>query len=233
LALFEKIQSLKELRKARPGGILTIYLDTDRSKPEQQHGQWKVKLKNGLKKLEEYLMAQKATEERNRFAALAKKVEREILQLQRNHQKSLILFASDDLDLWELEILQVEVTSEFHWEEEVVLDQLEMINQEHPPCGMIVAQTDQVRILDIALGQVLDEINFVRDSDTEEWMEPKQLKPRLQKEAEKRGWKSVYFVGEPSVIDPLKSSLKHLPVMHTVPKNLKTESSHDLLGKVM
>jgi CII-binding regulator of phage lambda lysogenization HflD len=130
LALFEKIQSLKGLKKAKPTGILTVYLDTDRSKPEQQHGQWKVKLKNGLKKLEEYLDAQNATEEKNRFAALAKKVEREILHLQRNHQKSLLLFASDDLELWEIEILQVEVKNEFHWEEEVVLDQLETINQQ-------------------------------------------------------------------------------------------------------
>lgn len=169
MALFEKIQSLRGKERSRPGGILSIYLDTDRSKPENLNGKWKVILKNGLKKLEEYLGAQRAEEEKIRFSKLANKVEKEINHLQRDHQKSLILFASDDLELWEIEILQVEVKDGFHWEEKVVLGQLESINEQHPPCGIILAQMDEIRVVDTALGQVLDDFKYEWEVETEDW----------------------------------------------------------------
>lgn len=249
MALFKKIQFLKQVTKEKPDGILSIYLDTDRSKPEQQNGQWKVRLKNGLKKLEEYLEAQNALEEKNRFKKLIKKVEKEIYQLQREHQKGLILFASSDLALWELEILQVEVQNEFHWEAQPALEQLQTINLKHPPSGLILAHQNQVRVLDTALGQVLDELDYQWHMEMEDWAdfkgptassgnqnisrEYKKLFPKLLQESKDRNWKAVYLIGDSSLIDSFKPIFDHLSQLYIVPKNLKDKSAHDLLAEVM
>lgn len=51
-------EELRQLRKQRcEGGCLTIYLNTDQSIRNQKKGEWKIRLKNGLKKLEEYIAA--------------------------------------------------------------------------------------------------------------------------------------------------------------------------------
>lgn len=169
MALVSKIQRLQRIARTKPGGILSIYLDTDRSTPEQQKGQWKVRLKNGLKKLEEYLSAQGASLEKSNFKALAKKVKKEIEACQREHQKGLILFASDDLELFEMEIVQVKVENEFHWEKQPITSQLEEINQKYPCSGMILAHADHIRVVETCLGQVEDEFGYQWEIDTEDW----------------------------------------------------------------
>lgn len=249
MALLEKIDLLNMVEKKKPEGILSIYLDTDRSKQEQQHSQWKVRLKNGLKKLEQYLEAQQAMEEKNHFKRLVKKVEKEIQLSQRKHQKGLILFASSDLSIWELQFLQVEVNNEFYWDTRPALEQLYRISETYPPAGLIVAQQNKIRLLDACLGQIKADIHYLWDNKQEKWvrnpgeldnapvlLHPRQLKkliPHLQIEASLRGWQAVYLIGEPSLIDLLKQALAHIGSIHVIQKNLSAKSAHELLAQVM
>lgn len=237
------------MEKKKPEGILSIYLDTDRSKLEQQHSQWKVRLKNGLKKLEQYLMAQQAIEEKSNFKKLVKKVEKEIQLSQREHQKGLILFAASDFSVWELEFLQVEVNNEFYWDRRPALEQLQTIMDNYPPVGLIVAQQNQVRLLDVCLGQINADIHYLWDRQQEEWKRnlkeqdypsalhnPRQLKkliPQLHIEANLRGWKAVYLFGDPPLVDLLKQALTNIRNVYVIQKNLKSKSAHELLAQVM
>lgn len=51
------IKKLENLHLHAPDKMLTVYLNTDRSDPDQQGGEWKIALKNGFNRLEEYLKA--------------------------------------------------------------------------------------------------------------------------------------------------------------------------------
>lgn len=60
------MNKLENLSLQKPDKLLTVYLNTDRSDPDQQGGEWKIALKNGFNSLVEYL--ESAPEERERLA---------------------------------------------------------------------------------------------------------------------------------------------------------------------
>jgi hypothetical protein len=52
MTLLKELQQLKD--QYCEEGVLTIFLNTDQTSNDQQKGEWKIRMKNGLKKLEEY-----------------------------------------------------------------------------------------------------------------------------------------------------------------------------------
>lgn len=57
MALSQLLEDLIDFKAEKSNQVLTIYLNTDRSDPNQQKGEWRIRLKNGLKRLEQYIIA--------------------------------------------------------------------------------------------------------------------------------------------------------------------------------
>jgi protein required for attachment to host cells len=149
--------------------VLSVYLNTDRSNQDQQKGEWKIRLKNGLRKLEEYLEASSNDEPLKNYQKIKKKVEKEIQGNQTNLQKSVVIFASEDKDLWSVHYLQLPVETQFHWESSPVTDQLEKLQEEYPTAGIVLTNMDEIRIIDTALGEVNDTRTYTFDPEVEKW----------------------------------------------------------------
>ncbi|QDP41184.1 hypothetical protein FN924_13900 [Radiobacillus deserti] len=69
-----------------PKKVLSLYLNTGLSQSNQQDGE--IRLKNRFKKLEEYI------------ESLQKAVETEIYNNERDFSRSMMIFATDDQEVW-------------------------------------------------------------------------------------------------------------------------------------
>lgn len=165
MALRKVINELKNLENEDK--VLTVYLNTDRS--ECQSGSWKIKLKNGLKKLEEYIYLSSNEEEVKGYKKLKKRVEKTIKDAATNLQKSVIIFASNKDKLFSVHFLQVAVETEFYWEDEPKLAQIEKIQNTYPTSGVIIANEDEITLMHSELGG-LDAVNkFAFEAYTDDW----------------------------------------------------------------
>lgn len=170
MTLTNELQSLDKFKCPDEKCVLTVYLNTDPAHPDQQKGEWKIRLKNGLKKIEEYLEASSENkDELKSYKKLSKKVQDEIHDNQKNFQKSVVLFASEEQDLWSVHYLQIPVETNFYWEDSPQLAKLKEIESEYPKAGIIMPNNHEVRIIDTSLGEVNDEWLYEFDSGKEEW----------------------------------------------------------------
>ncbi|WP_078551541.1 VLRF1 family aeRF1-type release factor [Bacillus alkalicellulosilyticus] len=144
-------------------GVITIYLNT------VQEDQWRIRLKNGLKKLEQYIQLSGNEEEVKHFKKVKKKVAAKIKGHKTKMERGLLLFASADGRLLDMKTIPIEVDTEFHWEEKPVLDQMKLIDENYPRTGIIVVQQHDVLALDVDLGEVLDEMHYSYEIEEDEW----------------------------------------------------------------
>ncbi len=147
--------------------ILTMYLNTDRA--ECQNGSWKIKLKNGLRRLEEYIVISGNDHELKQFKKLKKAVEKLLVNSSTRLQKGIVLFASNEDDLFSVHFLQVPIETEFYWEEKPQLKQLEKIQVSHGTSGVIVANEDELILMHSELGELVTMKQFTFEPDTEDW----------------------------------------------------------------
>src|SRR5690554_4181193 len=138
MGLAEDLENLKQFQCSQGKCVLSVYLNTDRSEKSQQQGEWKIRLKNGLKRLEEYLIASGNENELKSYQILKEKVNKEILGNQTRLMKSVIIFASEEQNLWSVHYLQLPVNTSFNWEKTPVLDQLETLQLTFPKSGIIL-----------------------------------------------------------------------------------------------
>ncbi|WP_026690953.1 VLRF1 family aeRF1-type release factor [Alteribacter aurantiacus] len=169
MALAKELESLKEFQCPEGKCVLSVYLNTDRANQDQQKGEWKIRLKNGLKKLDEYLDSSGNEKQLKNYRKIKSKVEKEIQGNQTNLLKSVIIFGSEEGDLWSVHYLQLPVETSFHWESHPVVDQLEALAKQYPKSGIVLTNMDEVRILDTALGEVTDTRTYTFDPETENW----------------------------------------------------------------
>lgn len=169
------VGNLKKLEKSHPGGILSIYLNTDRSTSKHASSDWKTYLKSGLKQLSETYENQQKNDSSRHLERLCDKVEEALLQLQPKFQKGIIVFASHDGEILETLILQTAVKNEFFWREHVVLDQLQDIRRAFPPVGILLTQKNQLRLIDMELSIIREEWSYEWDIETDDWRRYKGL----------------------------------------------------------
>lgn len=165
---------LKELQGKKADGsqkILSLYLNTDRSSPDQQGGEWKIKLKNGLNKFEEYIEEMGNHDELKGYRELKDKVYNKITGRERELKRSVVLFATPDESIWIMEDLQVPIETSFHWEDKPVLDQLEALQSNYPYSGIIVIHKDDATVLETEMGVLVDEYHYSFDPDIDDWRE--------------------------------------------------------------
>lgn len=168
----EELQLLNNY-ESNNNDVLSIYLNTDPADPEQRNDAWKIHFKNGMKELEEMIPSSTDKSELNLFKALKKKVQKEIDDNQTNLNKGVIIFASEDPELWSVHYVQVRVKTNFYWRKRPELEQLYYINKAYPNAGIILAAFNEVRIIDTSMGVIDDELVYEFDSGSEEWKQKK------------------------------------------------------------
>lgn len=165
MALQKAINELKNLKSK--GNVLTVYLNTDRS--ECQSGSWNIRLKNGLKKLEEYISLSSGENELKDFKKVKRKVENTISNAKTNLQKSVVIFASTKDKFYSVHFLQVSVENEFFWEKYPILTQIEKVQATYPTSGVVIANEDEITLMHSELGK-LDVVNqYYFEPNTEDW----------------------------------------------------------------
>ncbi|WP_416148900.1 VLRF1 family aeRF1-type release factor [Salipaludibacillus sp. HK11] len=169
MALENELQYLNDFKSTDGNSVLTVYLNTDPANPDQQKGEWKIRLKNGLNRIQEYLDASSDEAEKKQYKKLKKKIDDEIERNRTELQKGVIIFASDEEDLWSVHYLQIPVKTSFHWERHPVLDQISELQQQYPRSGVILPNQDEVKVIDTELGIINDERTYHFDPGSEDW----------------------------------------------------------------
>ncbi|KHF39059.1 VLRF1 family aeRF1-type release factor [Halalkalibacter okhensis] len=259
MSLAKQLQQLKG--QSCHEGYLTIYLRTDQTSNDQQRGEWKIRLKNGLKKIEEYIPSENE-ENKKAYKKIKSKAIEAIYSLQTELPKSLVLIASPNGDFY-LRKLQIPVENEFFWEKQPRTEQLERLNKEYPIEGIIYIQKEDIFMIETSLGEVNKERLYDLEIDKEDWKQYdgvaasermarranhrdkyeqrfeanqqrayKDLACLIQKEAEKNKWSTIYLVGETGLVTEFE---KHLmfPTVKKVDKNYKNFSSKEIVGQVV
>lgn len=163
---------VKELENVRGTGankIFTMYLNTDLSDPDQQGGEWKIHLKNGLNNFEQYLKEADDKEELKSYQQVKKRVKDFMAEIERNLMRGVIIIASADGEVWFAERVQMHLENEFEWQETPVLEQLRTLSEKYPKTGIILVQQNQVKLLDTNLNQVEDTAEYELDVEEDTW----------------------------------------------------------------
>ncbi|MGY0693297.1 VLRF1 family aeRF1-type release factor [Virgibacillus sp. FSP13] len=169
MELMEEIEKLEKIRKDNSNKVFTMYLNTDPSDPEQQGGEWKIHLKNGLRNFEQYLEEDENKEELKNFQQIKQKVERFVRGNEQNYRKGIILFATADEEVWFANRVQMRLKTEFFWESTPVLDQFKRLYQSFPKSGLILVQQDQVKVIETEIGEITDIAYYELDIETDHW----------------------------------------------------------------
>jgi hypothetical protein len=259
MALKKELQQLREQRCE--DGCLTIYLNTDQSSTDQKKGEWKIRLKNGLSKLEEYIQASN-DEELASYKKLKKIAFKEIPDMQTTLTRSLVFLGSSTGE-WQIKQLNVPVENEFRWEKHPAIEQLEKIQTDFPKVGVLVVQKLDVLAIETSLGEVNQEFTYSWDIDDEDWKEYegtastdrtassathkdqydqrfeanqqrwfKQLAQVIQKKAKRAGWDTIYLSGSNEAVAEFEKHLTYRNVK-VIHKNFTKAKGHEIIGEVL
>lgn len=215
MTISEELQSLKAYRYSSRC-VLSIYLNTNPTDPEQFKGAWRIELKHGMKRIREYLTASGDEEEVKSFNKVMKKVMNEIEENHKELRKGVVIFASANEDLWSVHYVQVPVKTNFYFENHPVTEQMEYMYKAYPEAGIIMPSFGEIRILDTAMGSVRDELTYKFDQVTEVWKEVKNTDSTVKNAIEKKKTAAL----EPRQLFNVSSFFRG---MDTTVKNLKSK----------
>ncbi|GKV64969.1 MULTISPECIES: VLRF1 family aeRF1-type release factor [unclassified Sporosarcina] len=240
MSMSEEVKELKAFR-CDDRCVLSVYLNTNPADPDQQQAAWRIHLKSGLKRLDEYIVASNDEKELTAYRLVKDKVMKEIEHNQNELAKGAVIFAAAEPEIWSVHYVQVAVKTSFHWENHPVTKELESMLQAYPEAGIILPGYSDVRILDTAMGRIRDETVYEFDSGLDVWKEQKGVKSSIQrgvgghtdefdqrlkenldrfykqmgsvvgKMKKKRGWKEVHVAGEAELAKSFSSVLSEKP----------------------
>lgn len=168
MSLSKELKTLKDFH-CDDRCVLSVYLNTNPGDPDQLNGAWRIHLKSGLKRIDEYIKASNDEKELNDFTELRKKIEKEVEDNKNDLSKGVVIFASLNPELWAVHYVQVPVKTSFHWESHPVTEEMEYMYKAYPEAGIILPSFGEVRILDTAMGAVIGEATYVFDPNLEGW----------------------------------------------------------------
>ncbi|MFJ7933360.1 VLRF1 family aeRF1-type release factor [Sporosarcina sp. NPDC096371] len=168
MSISKELQVLKEF-KCPDRCVLSAYVNTNPADPDQLKGAWRIHLKSGLKRIEEYITASKDENELQAFKKLKDKVVKEIEDHQHDLHKGVVIFASENPELWSVHYVQVHVRTSFHWEDHPVLEEMEYMYKAYPEAGIVLPSFGEVRILDTAMGFLNDELIYDFEPNLQGW----------------------------------------------------------------
>lgn len=258
MSLAKDIKHFKQIHCEE--GCLSIYLRTSLSSADQQKGEWKIRLKNGLKKLEEYIEASDNQPELKAFKKVKKEAENQILDLSTQLPNSIVFIGSSNGD-FHIRKLQVPVENDFRWERHPVVDQLESLEEKYPLSGIVMIKKTDVHSVETSLGEVVEEKHYSWDIEQEDWKEYigarpqaetgaalhreqyserfdanqqrwyKKIAKKIEKEAKNRHWETIHVVGSPDQTSEFAKQLSVSDVL-IVKKNLAKMKSHEIVKEV-
>lgn len=236
------------------GRVLSFYLNTDPTSEE-----WKIRLKNGLKRTEEYGKASNP-DHANSLKKIIKHVQVQVRDMQRNLKRSLLCFASEDQVL--LYPFNFPVENDFSWHSKADTAQLEKLFEKYERTGVILLQANSVTLITAALGELEDEVHYEIDFDTESWKRYKGLAfgaiisssanhrhkferrmrenqarwyrsiiGTVKKYMKDKAWKSVYLVGPRSLTEGFQKELD-TEVTEVINRNLASKSASDVWERI-
>lgn len=237
------------------GFVLSIYLNTN---PDRMD--WKIRLKNGLKRTKEYIEASNP-QQVNLFTKISKKVEQTVKDKQTSLTNSFICFASSEhLYLYHL---QVPVENDFQWEEKQSVSQLKKLFKQYPKSGVILLQHDKITLITSLLGEFIEKIHFKFDLETNHWKQYKRfafgstysngisprdkhskrlrenqnrwyktIAPTLEKYINHHGWEKIHLAGPVELTKSMKRYLK-VQITGETTRNYSGKSVHVILNKTI
>lgn len=248
------IESIQRDLKKLTGSVLSIYLNTNPSKSD-----WKIRLKNGLKRTKEYLEASEPHQVKL-FTKISKKVEQKIKDRQLSFTNSFICFASSDqLFLYHL---QIPVENDFKWQEKQADSQLFKLFKQYPKSGVILLQHDKITLITSLLGELIQEKHYLFDVKTKHWKQYKRFSfgytysggnpkdkyvrrfrenqarwyksiiPTIERYSRQQGWENVYLAGPAELRKILKQHL-NVNVTGETTRNYSGKPAHAILHKTI
>lgn len=170
LTISETINWLRDVQTEGSNKVFTMYLNTDRSDQDQQGGEWKIHLKNGLRNFEKYLQQDSNNkEELDNFLKVKKKATDFIKENEQNFQRGVIIFATADDGVWFSKCVQMRLKDEFYWQETPEINQLIELKERYPKLGVILVQQNQIKVIDSETNKILETLTYELDVDTEDW----------------------------------------------------------------
>src|SRR5699024_1943184 len=133
----DKLKQLEETTYEDPKKVFSMYLNTDPRDPEQSEKKWKITFKKALDDLAEQTKDSDSHEEKNQAKEVREKVEKEIYDKKDQLNRSTLLFATADEDLWYSFSLNIAVESEFHWDRSPDVRQLRDLIDRYPYTGIL------------------------------------------------------------------------------------------------
>ncbi|WP_085522314.1 VLRF1 family aeRF1-type release factor [Tuberibacillus sp. Marseille-P3662] len=262
MSLKKDINELMKVNVEEPKKVLTMYLNTDRKSPEQQKGEWKIHLKNGLKNLEEKAKKSGSQKEMDQAKEIIKKVEDIVYGNERELLRGLVLMTTADENIWFMKTLQVPVETAFHWETYPVLDQLQALEKTYPYMGIVLIQKDEAAVLETEMGVLEEQTHYTLDLNTDDWREHqgpqgdditeggskkdeyderveahqqrwfKNLVSEVERKADSSNWEKIYLVGERDEVKALKSYFNK-EVDKIISRNLLNRNADKILDAVL
>lgn len=237
------------------GPVLTAYLKTD---PTNEN--WKIRLKNNLKRTGHYVESSQA-ENVKLYDSIAKKVNQAIMERSRELKQGVVCFANEEKVL--LYVLQVTVENQFDWEDKPVTNQWDELTKSYPKSGVVLVQRDKVSLLDTQLGELTGETHYEFNLDDEDWTQYKgvsfgnmdasranhkerydkrvkvneerwlkTLIPRLEKHMKVNNWSGVYLAG-PADLTQLMEEKLNKKIYKTVTSNYAGKSATEVLSRII
>lgn len=237
------------------GPVLSFYLNTDPASEE-----WKIRLKNGLKRIEEYHKTS-YPDDAKKISEIARKISIKVRDMHRSLATSLVCFATSDEIL--LYPFRFPVDNDFTWDEKPATEQLEQLFDKYVRTGIILLQANSVTLITASLGELEDEVHYEIDFDTESWKRYKGLAfgaiisssanhrdkyerrmrenqarwykgiiPTISNYAKDKGWKSVYLIGPASLTSGLRKQL-NVKVTEEINRNFASKSTLRVLDRTI
>jgi len=251
----KKVEQIHNEVAQLDGYVLTVYLNTNPASDD-----WKIRLKNGLRKMTEYVEASNPDQLRE-FKRVRQKVDRAIKDQARSRSNSLVCFANKDEVL--VYPLQLQIENDFSWEQEAKTEQLKELCEMYGNSGVILVQRDKVTLLSHRLGELVDEIHFEFDVKSEHWKRYKgvafgnvysssanhrekfdrrmsenqkrwfrKLVPMIERHARRKGWNGVHLAGPKELTKDLKDMLR-IHVLGETSGNYAYKSAHQVLERTL
>ncbi|WPP41162.1 VLRF1 family aeRF1-type release factor [Paenibacillus hunanensis] len=169
MGFMENWKALQKYSAKSAERFLTIYLNTEPTANTQP--EWKIRLKNGFKKLAEYTEAGEEKRYLDMLLDMQAKVEERIENSRTEMKKGLIIVTDSSGGLFFCEKVQTGVPNAFYFEAEPHLEELEAIMSRCPAAGIVQLSNDTVTIIDSLLCEIHGEHYYEWDLVNDEWRE--------------------------------------------------------------
>jgi len=253
--LAKSIEHINKELQHLTGYTLSIYLNTS---PDRED--WRIRLKNGLKRMKEYITASNPEQAKN-FTKISKRVEKAIRDHQTSLSNSLVCFVSDGhMNMYHL---QIPVENDFQWKKGPATEQLQAKFDEYPKCGVVLLQNNKVTLITSVLGELIHEMHYEIDLETNNWKEYKgtasgniysgganhrekfnrrlkenqarwyrQIVPTINRFARQQQWQSVHLAG-PAELTKTMRNLLSIKVNGETTRNYSGKSAHAILNRTI